>query len=181
MRLFATLALLLFTHTAHAACAGSLLEVDARRLTGAPEKLCETYAGKVVLVVNTASQCGYTPQYEGLEKLYQKYRSQGLVVLGFPSDEFGGQEPGSDAEIAKFCKLNFGVQFPMFSKGSVKGEAPQPLYRKLIAASGEAPAWNFHKYLVGRDGRRVSAYPSKVKPDDATLLAAIEAELKRTP
>lgn len=181
MRLLIALTLLLTAHAAHASCAGSLLEVDARRLTGAPEKLCEIYAGKVVLVVNTASQCGYTPQYEGLEKLYQKYRSQGLVVLGFPSDEFGGQEPGSDAEIAKFCKVNFGVQFPMFAKGSVKGDNAQALYQKLIAASGEAPRWNFHKYLLSRDGQFVSVYPSKVKPDDAALLATIETQLQKSP
>jgi len=134
------------------------------------------YKGKVVLVVNVASECGYTPQYEGLEKLWQDYKSKGLVVLGFPSNEFGAQEPGSDAEIKKFCSTKFHVTFPMFSKVKTKGDGASPVY-KLLAPLGE-PKWNFHKYLVGKNGVAKAAFPSKVTPEDPTLRAAIDAALK---
>src|SRR5690606_8353644 len=125
-----SLALLLLSQTgsALAACDSALLDTKARRLAGAEESLCQ-YAGKVVLVVNTASECGFTPQYEGLEALWKEYGDDGLVVLGFPSDQYGGQEPGDDAEIARFCRLNYGVSFPMFTKSSVRGEDAIPLYR----------------------------------------------------
>ncbi|MES0872947.1 glutathione peroxidase [Sinimarinibacterium thermocellulolyticum] len=169
-------ALLLTPAAVHAACDSPLLDTTAKRLVGPEESLCQ-YAGKAVLVVNTASACGFTPQYEGLEALWRRYRDDGLVVLGFPSDQFGGQEPGSDAEIAEFCKLNYGVSFPMYTKSSVKGEDAIPLYRGLIDATGEAPKWNFHKYLIAPDGKTVQAFDSRVTPDSNQLRGAIEAAL----
>jgi glutathione peroxidase len=129
------------------------------------------YQGKVILVVNTASQCGYTPQYEGLEALHRKYSARGLVVLGFPSNDFGGQEPGSNEEIASFCVNQYAVEFPVFAKTELK---KNPLYGELSKASGQAPAWNFHKYLVDRSGTRVQSFASQVEPNDPKLVAAIE-------
>lgn len=143
----------------------------------APQDLCQ-YAGKVVLVVNTASFCGYTGQYEGLEALYAKYQRRGLVVLGFPSNDFGEQEPGSSKEIADFCFNTYGVQFPMFAKTVVAGEARHPFYAALFKATGQAPKWNFHKYLLDRNGKVLGSYASKVTPDNATLLATIEQALR---
>ena len=135
-----------------------------------------TYKGKVVLVVNVASQCGYTPQYEGLEKLYEKNKERGFVILGFPSNEFGGQEPGTNAEIATFCRSKYGVAFPMFAKVETKGAGASPIYKLLTADHGE-PKWNFHKYLVGKDGKVRAAYPSAVTPADEKLAQAIDAAL----
>lgn len=135
--------------------------------------LCQ-YRAKVLLVVNTASQCGYTPQYEGLEKLYRRYKDRGLVVLGFPANDFGGQEPGSNKEIAAFCQVNFGVTFPMFAKSSVVGAQANPLFRDLAAKTKQAPRWNFHKYLVDRAGEPVAAFPSAVEPHDPRLVREIE-------
>jgi glutathione peroxidase len=125
-------------------------------------------------VVNTASQCGYTPQYEGLEALYRKYKARGLVVLGFPSNDFGGQEPGSNREIAAFCVNQYAIDFPMFAKTELE---KNPLYAALAKATGAAPRWNFHKYLVARDGRRVQSFDTRVAPEDPGLAAAIEALL----
>jgi glutathione peroxidase len=139
-----------------------------------PQSLCE-YAGKVVLVVNTASECGYTPQYDGLEALYRKYRSRGLVVLGFPMNDFGGQEPGSNKEISQFCVNQYAIDFPMFAKSSLKTNA---FYAELIKASGSTPKWNFHKFLVDRGGSRVQAFESKVEPGDPKLVSAIETLLE---
>ena len=139
--------------------------------------LCE-FAGKVVLVVNTASQCGYTPQYEGLESLYRKYRSRGLVVLGFPSNDFGGQEPGSNKEIASFCINQYAIEFPMFGKSSVRGALANPLFAELARASGAEPRWNFHKYVVDRGGKQVLSFDTKVEPGDPKLIAAIEQLLE---
>jgi len=162
-----------------AALAAGLLDVSYRPLAGkAPVNLKERYGGEVLLVVNTASKCGYTPQYEGLEALHQRYAAQGFAVLGFPSNDFKGQEPGSEKEIQEFCTLTYGVKFPMFEKVVVTGERATPLYRSLAQATGTAPGWNFHKYLIGRDGRVVADFPSKVKPDDPALVEAIERELK---
>ena len=138
-----------------------------------PESLCQ-YRGKVLLVVNTASQCGYTPQYEGLEKLYKRYKDQGLVVLGFPSNDFGQQEPGTKKEIAKFCEANYGVSFPMFDKSSVAKGSVNPFYAGLAKATGTAPGWNFHKYLVDRSGTKVQSFATKVDPSDTKLVAEIE-------
>jgi glutathione peroxidase len=160
---------------AGAAC-GGLLNRTMTTLDDKPRSLCD-YAGKVVLVVNTASQCGFTPQYEGLEALYRKYRTKGLVVLGFPSNDFGGQEPGSNKQIAEFCVNQFAIEFPMFAKTTVRGAKANPLYADLAAAAGSAPQWNFHKYLVGRDGKSVKGFESAVEPGDPRLIAAIEAQL----
>ncbi|MBA4212128.1 MAG: glutathione peroxidase [Polaromonas sp.] len=138
-----------------------------------PQSLCQ-YSGQVVLVVNTASFCGFTSQYEGLEALYAKYKSQGLVVLGFPANDFGRQEPGNNQAIADFCENTFGVKFPMFSKTSVVGREANPLYKQLAAKTGETPQWNFHKYLIGRDGQTVRSYPSTLEPKNPSFVKDIE-------
>ncbi|MGV3725696.1 glutathione peroxidase [Hydrogenophaga sp.] len=138
-----------------------------------PQSLCQ-YSGKVVLVVNTASFCGFTSQYEGLEALHARYQSQGLVVLGFPANDFGSQEPGNNQAIADFCENTFGVKFPMFSKTSVVGRNANPLFRQLAEKTGEAPRWNFHKYLIGRDGQTARSYASGVDPKNPTLVKEIE-------
>ena len=135
--------------------------------------LCQ-FEGKVVLVVNTASHCGYTPQYEGLEALYRRFRAKGLVVLGFPANDFGAQEPGSNKEIAKFCELNYGVSFPMFAKTGVTARNANPFYASLAAKTGERPEWNFHKYLIDRSGEQVLSFGSRVEPGDPALVGAIE-------
>ena len=145
-----------------------------------PRSMCQ-YAGKVVLVVNTASFCGYTSQYEGLESLYDKYKARGLVVVGFPSNDFGNQEPGSNKEIADFCRLTYGVRFPMFARSSVSGRGANPLYRQLGDSTGERPRWNFHKYLIDRSGTTVKSFPSEVSPDNALLVATIERLLAVKP
>jgi len=135
---------------------------------------CEAYSGKVVLVVNTASRCGYTYQYEDLEKLYSKYRDRGFVVVGFPSNDFGNQEPGKEKQIKTFCRLTYGVQFPMHAKTRVKGEDADPLYRSLAEAAGQSPRWNFHKYLIDREGKLAGSYGSAVEPRSSALIEAIE-------
>jgi glutathione peroxidase len=141
------------------------------------------YKGKVLLIVNVASECGYTPQYEGLQKIYSKYREMGFVVLGFPANNFNGQEPGSDAEIKEFCTVNYGVEFPMFSKISVKGEDIHPLYKYLTSeeASGEEAGeitWNFNKFLVDPSGKVIARFASKDKPESEKVVAAIQNALK---
>jgi glutathione peroxidase len=156
---------------------GSIHQFTMKRLDGKPASL-GAWSGKVLLVVNTASECGYTPQYAGLEKLYETYADRGLVVLGFPSNDFGGQEPGSPAEIATFCKKNYGVTFPMFEKIVTTGSGRAELYALLGSALGE-PKWNFHKYLVDKRGMPVKAFPSAVAPDARELTSAIETELQR--
>lgn len=158
--------------------AADLLDVSYRPLAGKGEvNLAKQYGGKVLLVVNTASKCGFTPQYEGLEALQRKYAARGFSVLGFPSNDFKGQEPGDETQIQEFCTLTYGVKFPMFQKVVVTGPEATPLYRSLATATGVSPGWNFHKYLIGRDGRVVAQFPSKVTPDDPKLVAAIEREL----
>ena len=158
--------------------APSMLGHAYRRLAGEETvKLREAYGGQVLLVVNTASKCGYTPQYEALEALHARLAPRGFSVLGFPSNDFMGQEPGTEEEIREFCTLTYGVKFPMFEKVVVTGDAATPLYRALAAATGEEPGWNFHKYLLDRRGRVVASFPSKVAPDDPALLAAIEEQL----
>lgn len=165
--------------TASGAACPPLLDRTVPRLQDErPQSLCQ-YAGQVVLVVNTASRCGYTGQYSGLEALYDRYRARGLVVLGFPSNDFGQQEPGSAREIADFCENQFGVRFPMFAKTTVRGPLASPLYADLSRLSGSPPRWNFHKYLIGRDGRSVRAYPSQVAPDSAVLVRDIEQALAK--
>lgn len=158
-----------------AACPPLLQHTYARLQDEKPQSLCQ-YSGKVVLVVNTASFCGFTGQYKGLEALYARYKDKGLVVLGFPSNDFE-QESGSNREIAEFCENTFGVKFPMFVKTSVKGPDASPLYRQLAQLTGTAPRWNFHKYLIGRDGVVVDNYSSLTAPDSRKLVQAIEQQL----
>ena len=156
-----------------------LLRREAPRLQDEkPQDLCQ-YAGKVVLVVNTASYCGFTPQYKSLEALYGRYRERGLVVLGFPSNDFGSQEPGSNKEIAEFCENTFNVKFPMFAKSHVKaGDATvNPLFVDLGRRTGETPSWNFHKYLVSRDGREVRSFGSKTDPMSENFVKEVECML----
>lgn len=140
-----------------------------------PQSLCQ-YSGKVLLIVNTASYCGFTPQYKGLEELHARYKDRGLVVLGFPSNDFA-QEKGSNKDIADFCENTFGVKFPMFGKSAVRGNDANALFRQLAAESGRAPLWNFHKYLVGREGKVIANYSSMTSPTDRSLVAAIERQL----
>ncbi|QYY31682.1 glutathione peroxidase [Cupriavidus pinatubonensis] len=153
-------------------CPASLNFQFPRLQDEAPQNLCQ-YAGKVVLVVNTASYCGFTPQYEGLEALYSKYRDRGLVVLGFPSNDFS-QEPGSSKEIADFCYNTYGVKFPMLGKSHVRGGDVNPMYALLAKETGTAPKWNFYKYLIDRSGNVVGSYNSMTKPDDKQFVAKIE-------
>jgi glutathione peroxidase len=148
--------------------------------TGNPQSLCQ-YRGKVVLIVNTASYCGYTNQYDGLEALYRRYRERGLVVLGFPSNDYGAQEPASNKEIAEFCRTTYGVEFPMFEKASGARLAAHPFYAELIARTGHAPQWNFHKYLVDRSGKRIESFGSAVEPGQRALVSAIERALADKP
>jgi glutathione peroxidase len=164
-------------NTAAAAACPSLLDRSVDTIVEQSQSLCE-YAGKVLLVVNTASQCGYTPQYEGLEALYRKYKPRGLVVLGFPSNDFGGQEPGSNREIAAFCVNQYAVDFPMFAKIPVVGKAAHAFYAQLAKTTGAAPRWNFHKYLIDRTGTRVQSFETRTAPDDPKLVAAIERLLE---
>lgn len=161
-------------HAGDAGCPESL-DFHKRALAGDESvHLCELLGGKVVLVVNTASRCAYTPQYDGLEKLYQRYQDRGLVVVGFPSNDFAGQEPGAEKQIRDFCRLTYNVKFPMFEKVQVKGDAADPFYQYLARAAGEQPGWNFHKYLLDRNGRVVASFPSQVEPDDERLVGMIE-------
>jgi glutathione peroxidase len=153
----------------------SLHQLSARTIEGKDQALGD-YKGKVALVVNTASECGFTPQYAGLEELWKKYKDRGLVVLGFPSNDFGGQEPGTDKEVQSFCQVRYGVTFPLFSKSVVKGQEASAVFRFLSSGHGE-PKWNFHKYLVDKKGAVVKAFSSDVKPSDPALVGAIESAL----
>ena len=157
------------------ACPAILQHTFLRLQDEKPQPLCQ-YAGKVVLVVNTASFCGFTPQYKGLEALDSKYRSRGLVVLGFPSNDFA-QEAGSNKEIADFCESTFGVKFPMFTKSSVRGVDANPLFKQLAQVSGTTPKWNFYKYLIARDGTVVDSYSSMTSPDNRGFVRDIEKQL----
>lgn len=167
------IATLAFAAAMTSATCPALLDHKVDSLAGGTEDLC-AYAGKVVLVVNTASYCGYTPQYKGLQALHEKYKSKGFVVLGFPSNDFGNQEPGSNKEVADFCDNTYKVRFPMFSKTSVKAAGGSAFYDALATATGERPKWNFHKYLVSKDGKKVMSFPSKVDPESAEFVAAVE-------
>lgn len=182
--------------------ATTLQEIPLNTINGDETKLAE-YAGKVLLVVNVASKCGLTPQYEGLEQLYSHYKDKGLVVLGFPANNFGQQEPGSNDEIQAFCRTNFSVDFPMFSKISVAGDDQHPLYAELIKAqpkaidkgnefrerlagfghkptSDTAVLWNFEKFLIGRNGEVAARFAPDLKPDDPLIIEAIERELAKS-
>ena len=177
LKLLASLALATTATTAYA-CDAALLDQDFRRLASDDQvNLCEAYSGQVLLVVNTASKCGNTPQYDGLEKLYSEYGDQGLVVLGFPSNDFMGQEPGSEEEIAEFCRLTYGVEFPMFEKTTVKGGDAHPFFRALADDTGTYPTWNFHKYLIGRDGKVIAEFSPRTQPNDEQLVGAIKTAL----
>ena len=143
-----------------------------------PVSLCQ-FGGKVVLIVNTASECGYTPQYDGLEKLYRRYRDKGFAVLGFPANDFGGQEPGTNKEIAQFCRVNYGITFPVFAKTSVVGAKANPLFRELAAKTGKPPRWNFHKYLLDKKGLPVDVFESAVEPEDRRITSQVEKLIQR--
>ena len=136
--------------------------------------LCKEYLGKVVVVVNTASKCGYTYQYEGLEALYRKYKDKGLVVIGFPSNDFGGQEPGNEKQIQDFCRLTYGVEFPMFEKTHASRYNADPFYKTMAKISGEYPQWNFHKYVLDRNGKLVASFNSRVEPQGSKMISTIE-------
>ena len=165
---------------AGAACPALLQHTFPRLQDDSPQNLCQ-YAGKVVLVVNTASYCGFTPQYQGLEALYAKYQARGLVVLGFPANDFGQQEPGNSKEIGELCFNTYGVKFPMFDKTVVTGPKRNALYTALVNATQAEPKWNFHKYLISRDGRKVQSFPSAVEPGSSAMTAAIESALNQQP
>jgi glutathione peroxidase len=158
-----------------AACSALLNHTALRLQDEKPQNLCQ-YAGKVVLVVNTASQCGFTGQYIGLEALQQRLQGQGFTVLGFPSNDFR-QEAGDNREIAQFCENQFGVRFPMFAKTRVTGQQASPFYKALTQQAGQAPTWNFHKYLIGRDGRVVAAFAAALEPESFEVQRAIEKQL----
>jgi glutathione peroxidase len=161
---------------APAACPALLQHSFPRLQDDKPQALC-AYGGKVLLIVNTASYCGFTSQYEGLEALHATYAARGLVVMGFPSNDFGQQEPGNAQQIGELCFNTYGVKFPMFAKTVVKGAGANALYRALAQATGKTPAWNFHKYLVDRQGRPVASFASEVTPGDPRLVAALERAL----
>ncbi|MDX9843130.1 MAG: glutathione peroxidase [Aquabacterium sp.] len=165
---------------ASSTCPALLNKTFPRLQDEKPQSLCQ-YSGQVILVVNTASYCSFTSQYKGLEDLYAKYKGRGLVVLGFPSNDFGQQEPDSGQQIAEFCANTFGVKFPMFAKSSVKGAQANPLFAELAKLSGTTPKWNFYKYLIARDGRTVEAYNSLTAPDSRSLVADIEQALAARP
>lgn len=160
--------------------APSIYEIPLVDIQGEPTSLAE-HKGKVLLIVNVASKCGYTKQYDGLEKLYDEYKDKGVVVLGFPCNQFGGQEPGSEAEIAEFCRLTFGVSFPMYSKLDVNGDNRHPLYTLLAGDDSPFPgdiSWNFNKFMIGKDGRILHRYPSKVAPLSDELVTDLALALK---
>lgn len=154
------------------------LNFTKRTLAGDSEvNLCKEYLGKVVVVVNTASKCGYTYQYDGLEALYRKYKARGLVVIGFPSNDFGGQEPGTEKQIQAFCRLTYGVKFPMYEKTKTSRSNAGPIYKTLARLSGEYPQWNFHKYVLDRNGKLVASFNSKVEPQSTKIISTIEGLL----
>ena len=166
--------LLATTNAVLASCPDALDHRKRPLAEQTPVHLCDAMNGKVVLVVNTASKCAYTHQYEGLERLYARYRDSGLVVAGFPSNDFAGQEPGTEKQIQDFCRLTYAVDFPMFEKVKVKGSSADPFYQHLARVTGEQPRWNFHKYVIDREGRVVASFPSQVAPEDRRLVTLIE-------
>lgn len=170
-------ALFLSSHAFAAPACPPLLNHSLPDIDGKLQNLCN-YAGKVVLVVNTASQCGYTGQYKGLQALSDKYGKQGLVVLGFPANDFAGQEPGSNAKIKNFCEVQFKVDFPLYTKVGVTAANANPLHEALAKATGERPRWNFHKYLIDRSGTRARSFASHVEPESKEMVQAIESMLK---
>ncbi len=176
MRLILAIFSIGFSMAIQAACPDLLNQSFTPLQGGDKQQFCQ-YQGKVLLIVNTASYCGNTPQYKGLQALYKKYAERGLVILGFPSNDFGGQEPGAPKEIAEFCERTYQVTFPMFEKSSVRTANGNPLYDQLAALSGERPRWNFHKYLIDRSGQTVASVSSSTLPEDADFVKKIEAFL----
>jgi glutathione peroxidase len=175
--ILSALALFSMVSSAWAETCPGVLNYQAQKLRSSESiDFCAAFKGKVVLVVNTASNCGYTPQFQGLEALYQKYKDRGLAVVGFPSNDFF-QEFENSEDTAKVCYLNYGVTFPMLNKSSVKGASANPLFQSLIQATGKPPKWNFHKYLIAKDGKSVTAYESNVRPEqlDATIQTLLAA------
>ena len=166
--------------SANSNCSPLLSQTFPRLQDESPQNLCQ-YQGKVILVVNTASYCGFTSQYEGLEKIYSKYKDDGFVILGFPSNDFGQQEPGSNKEIADFCKNTYDVKFPMFSKSSVSGKQANSLFKILAAKTGTTPKWNFYKYLIDRQGNVTNSFNSMTKPTSDALTRPIEKLLQEKP
>lgn len=164
--------------TGNTACPALLQQQFKRLQDEAPQQLCQ-YAGKVLLVVNTASYCGFTNQYQGLEALHARYQGRGLVVLGFPSNDFGQQEPGKGKDIADFCFNTYGVKFPMFEKSVVTGKNANPLFLELAKAGGGSPRWNFYKYLVGRDGKLIDSYSSMTAPDGSSIVSDVKKALAK--
>jgi glutathione peroxidase len=169
----------LLSQAARATCQGPL-NYQTRTLGGQPTDLCQ-YQGKVVLVVNTASYCGFTSQYEGLQSLYDMYKDRGLVVVGVPSNDFGAQEPGTNEQVKDFCERTYKVKFPMLEKSVVVGANANPLHKHLAEATGQAPKWNFHKYLIDRAGKPVSAFGSRTTPQSAEVMQAVERLLAAPP
>ena len=175
LRILFSLIIILISASTFAGNCRDTLDVTFKALSGNESvRLCEAYQGKVILVVNTASKCGYTYQYDGLEKLYEQYKDQGLVVLGFPSNDFADQEPGTEKDIQNFCRLTYGVKFPMFEKTSVARGKANAFFEKLYDQTGDYPEWNFHKYLIDRSGQVVASFPSRVEPDAPEILNAIK-------
>ncbi len=181
IRLLSVLAAGPVTSVLAAGTCPTVLNHTVEPLTGGKARSLCQYEGRVVLVVNTASECGYTGQYEGLQALYKKYADRGLVVLGFPSNAFGGQEPGSNKKIAEFCQANFGVTFPVFAKVEAIPLSKDRVFASLVAATGTAPKWNFHKYLIDRSGKRVESFESGVEPQSAQFVQRIEALIAQRP
>jgi glutathione peroxidase len=178
--LFSALMMATLSTQVHAAGCSAVFNHKLNTLQGQAADLCD-YQGKVVMVVNTASYCGYTPQYKALEAIYEKYKSQGFVVLGFPANDFGGQEPGSNAEVADFCERTYKVKFPMFSKSSVIQGGGNPVITELASKTGQWPEWNFHKYLIDRSGKNFVSYPSRENPALPEITNQIEKLLKEQP
>ncbi len=171
----------LFGNKAQAEIADNVYGFSFKELASGEDLPLKKFEGKVMLIVNTASKCGFTKQYDGLEKLYKTYSDQGLVIIGVPSNDFGGQEPADNAEIAEFCKLNYGVSFPMAEKVAVSGDNAHPFYSyaKKKLGFGTAPKWNFHKYLVAKNGELIDHFNSTTSPDASNIVEAIEAELAK--
>ena len=176
----ALLLMILLSASVHAENCSPLLNFDVRTLNeDTVVNLCEAYQGKVILVVNTASKCAYTDQYASLEKLYEQYRDDGFVVLGFPSNDFGQQEPGNEYQIKSFCRTTYGVRFPMFAKTRVSERYADPFYQELARAAGTYPRWNFHKYLIDRRGQLVANYQSAIDPLSDTVTADVKRYIKK--
>jgi glutathione peroxidase len=179
MKILLALSALSLLQVISAQAAASLYDIPLKDIDGKPASL-KPYAGKVLLIVNVASKCGYTPQYTALESTYEKYRDKGLTVLGFPCNQFGGQEPGTDAEIKQFCSSTYQVTFPLFDKIDVNGKSRNALYEELAGKDSPFPGdirWNFTKFLIGRDGKILARFDSKVTPDSPEVIKAVEAAL----